>query len=231
MAKINLPLQKNLILADLIRSWAARHRQNNDPYILGLINALVESKNLPMWASIDPLTYLPHPVSNSEDGARRTYRRLNAIRNTLVFAPVALTWLAVGQATAAFKEFVDKNATVTVNFLEFWQNGYDTLGSEWRLSSVAFADFLIVFSVIITTILSNNLTDRSEKRLEIEQQEIEQERLELGLAIKEFLFTKQTITRATLNAGVATAIENLVQATENIQLKTSRKKRIKNKKK
>jgi len=221
MATRNLPPQKNLILADLIKTWAVRNRITNDPYVLGLIDALVESKNLSMWASIDALAYLPHPRVVSEDGVKRFYRRLNAIRNTLVFAPVALTWLAVGKATSAFSEFVDKNGSATVNFLEFWQNGYDVLPSEWRLSSIAFLDFLIVFAVIVITIFSNYVSDRSEFRLRSEEHEIELERMELAIAIKEYLHGKQTITRATLNSGVATAIENLVQATENIQLKTA----------
>ena len=226
MAKSNLPLQKNIILAELIKSWSVRHKVTDDPYINGLVKALVDNNNLAMWASIDALSYLPHPRSTSEDSVRKVYRRLNALRNSLVFAPVALTWLAVGQATAAFKEFVDKNTTATVNFLEFWQNGYDTLGSEWRLSSIAFLDFMIVFSVILITILTNTLSDRSEKRLTIELDDIERERLDLGLAIKEYLYTKQTLTRATLNAGVGTAIENLILATENLQAKSSRKRKI-----
>lgn len=227
MAERNVPPQKNLILAELLQSWAVRNRLTNDPYIRGLVNALVESKNLAMWASIDALAYLPHPRVVSEDGVRKFYSRLNAIRNTLVFAPVALTWLAVGQATSAFREFVDRNATATVNFLEFWQNGYDVLGSEWRLSSIAFLDFTIVFAVIVITIFSNYVSDRSEVRLRQEETELEEERTELALAIKEYLHNKQTVTRATLNAGVATAIENLVQATENIQAKTAAKRRKK----
>lgn len=221
MAERATPPQKNLILADLIQGWAARNGVTTDPYIKGLINALIEMKNLAMWASIDALAYLPHPRVISEEGARKFYGRLNAIRNTLVFAPVALTWLAVGQATAAFKDFVDRNATATVNFLEFWQNGYDALPKEWRLSTIAFTDFVIVFAIIVITILSNVLTTRSEIRLIAEEEEVEQERMDLALAIKEFLHTRQSISRATLNAGVASAIENLVQATENIQLKTS----------
>ena len=229
MAERNLPPQKNLILAELIQNWAVRNRVTSDPYVRGLVNALAESKNLAMWASIDALVYLPHPNVISEDGVRAFYRRLNAIRNSLVFAPVALTWLAVGQATSAFREFVDRNSTVTVNFLEFWQNGYDVLGSEWRLSSIAFLDFMIVLSVILITIFSNYLSDRSENRLRIEENELEIERAELAIAIKEYLFTKQTLTRATLNSGVATAIENLIQATENLQAKTAPKRRKKRK--
>lgn len=229
MAARNLPPQKNLILAELIQSWAVRTKVVADPYVRGVVQALIESKNLAMWSSIDPLAYLPHPRVTSEDGVRAFYLRLNAIRNTLVFAPVALTWLAVGQATSAFREFVDRNTTATVNFLEFWQNGYDVLGSEWRLSSIAFLDFSIVFAVIVITIFSNYVSDRSETRLRAEELELEQERLELAIAIKEYLHNKQTLTRATLNAGVATAIENLVQATENIQIKTAPKRRKKRK--
>lgn len=225
MATRNLPPQRNLILAELVQSWAVRNRVASDPYVRGLTSALVESKNLSMWASIDSLSFLPHPRVISEDGVRNFYRRLNALRNTLVFAPVALTWLAVGKATSAFREFVDQNSTVTVNFLEFWQDGYDVLGSEWRLSSIAFLDFLIVFAVIVLTIFTNYVSDRSELRLRAEEHEIEQERTELALAIKEYLHTKQLLTRATLNSGVASAIENLVQATENIQAKTARRSR------
>ena len=169
MATKKLPPQKHLILAEIVQSWAIRNGVTTNPYVKGLVEALRELKNLQMWASIDALVYLPHPKVSSEDGIRKVYGRLNALRNTLVFAPVALTWLAVGQATSAFKEFVDRNATATVNFLEFWQNGYDVLPREWRLSSIAFADFIIVFSVIVITLVSNNLNARSDIRLREEE--------------------------------------------------------------
>jgi signal transduction histidine kinase len=227
MAQKKLPPQKHLILADLVKSWASRNRVTTDPYINGLMRALTELKGLAMWASIDALVYLPHPVATGEQEIRRIYNRLNAFRNALVFAPVALTWYAVGQATSAFKEFVDKNAAATVNFLEFWQNGYDVLPREWRISNVALFDFLIVLSVIVLTVISNILSGRSDRRLVQEELEIEQERTELALAIKEYLHSHQNLTRATLNAGVATAIENLVQATENIQQRTAAKRRKK----
>mgnify|MGYP003350471889 FL=1 len=68
---------------------------------------------------------------------------------------------------------------------------------------------------------------RSDIRLREEEIEVEQERLELALAIKEFLHHRQSLTRATLNAGVATAIENLVQATENLQSRTAGRRRKK----
>ena len=225
MAKTPAPPKQNLILAELVADWARRYDVTTDAYISGLVNALAETKNLAMWASLDPIAFLPQPRLTSEDRVRAFYRRLNAIRNALVFAPVALTWFAVGQATKAFQTFVDQNSTATVNFLEFWQNGYDVLASEWRISNIAVIDFAIVMAVIVLTIVSNNLSDRSEKRLEMEDRELQSERMELAIAIKEYLYSKQTLTRATLNAGVATAIENLVEATENLKSKPRKKRR------
>ena len=210
-------VERNQILAEVVQGWAREHRATNDPYIMGLTRALVENKNLAMWSGIDPLQMLPMPKSDNQDSMFTTFRRVNMVRNALVFAPVAVTWLAVGKATSAFQLFVEKNTSATVNFLEFWQNGYDVLGSEWRISRVATADFLIVLVVIALTLFSNYLGEIANKReIEVERS-IALERTELALAIKEYLFTKQSISRLTLNQGVATAIENLVSATENLQ--------------
>ena len=210
-------VDRNQILADVIQGWARSHQLTDDPYITGLTRALLENKNLAMWASIDPLAVLPKPNSTAQDGLFKIFRRINMFRNALVFAPVAFTWLAVGKATSAFQEFVEKNTTATVNFLEFWQNGYDVLGSEWRISRVATLDFFIVFLVILLTLFSNYLGEVANKREIESEREIAQERTELAIAIKEYLYSKQTVTRLTLNQGIASAIENLVEATENLQ--------------
>lgn len=216
MARIS-KIEKNLILNEILIRWARSHDAEKDPYVNGLSKALREDKNLAMWSTIDPIVMLPEPKNEVHTYLFTIYRRLNIVRNALVFAPVALTWYAVGKATSAFQEFVEKNTSATVNFLEFWQNGYDVLDSKWRISNVAALDFLIVLLVIVLTIISNLLGEIANERDAIEAQKLRQERIELGLAIKEFLFTKQTITRLTLNQGVATAIENLVTATENLQ--------------
>ena len=210
-------VDRNQILADVIQGWARSHQLTDDPYITGLTRALLENKNLAMWASIDPLAVLPKPNSTDQDGLFKIFRRINMFRNALVFAPVAFTWLAVGKATSAFQEFVEKNTTATVNFLEFWQNGYDVLGSEWRISRVATLDFFIVLLVILLTLFSNYLGEIANKRELESEREIAQERTELAIAIKEYLYSKQTVTRLTLNQGIASAIENLVEATENLQ--------------
>ena len=210
-------VDRNQILADVIQGWARSHQVTDDPYVVGITRALAENRNLAMWSSIDPFAMLPLPQPTNQEGLLTAFRRITMLRNALVFAPVAFTWLAVGKATSAFQEFVEKNTTATVNFLEFWQNGYDVLGSEWRISKVATVDFIIVLLVILLTLFTSFLGEIANKRESVAERVIAQERTELALAIKEYLYTKQTVTRLTLNQGIASAIENLVEATENLQ--------------
>lgn len=215
-------LEKNRILADLIEKWARKYGFLTDPYVSRLVMALRDNQNLAMWSSIEPMSLLPYPIPRTGDRLMRIGSRLSAIRNALVFVPVAFTWLAVGQATAAFQQFVDKNVNATVNFLQFWQNGYGVLAPEWRISTVAVTDATIVFIVIAVSIASNYFEFKGEEQNDREERFLLDERTELALAIKDYLHTKQTISRLTLNQGVATAIENLVEATENLKKKRRR---------
>lgn len=210
-------LEKNQILADLLESWARKYGLMSDPYVARLLIALKENRNLAMWSTMDPVTLLPYVTSISGKKLKKIAARLAILRNALVFAPVAFTWMAVGQATSAFQKFVEINSTATVNFLEFWQNGYDVLAEEWRISTVAATDAAIVFIVIILSVSTTYLNEISKNRKEEEDAFHQEERVEIALAIKEYLHTKQTVTRLTLNQGIATAIENLVEATENLQ--------------
>jgi hypothetical protein len=210
-------LEKNRILADLIEKWARKYGLMRDPYVSGLLVALKENRNLAMWSTMDPITLLPYVSSVNGKKLRRIATRLGILRNALVFAPVAFTWLAVGQATTAFQKFVEINATATVNFLEFWQNGYDVLSDEWRISTVALTDALLVFVVIILSVSVTYINEKARNLRDEEDAFHQEERVEIALAIKDYLYTKQRVTRLTLNQGIASAIENLVEATENLQ--------------
>ena len=210
-------LEKNQILADLLESWARKYGLIKDPYVARLLMALKENRNLAMWSTMDPVVLLPYSPSINGKKLRKISARLAILRNALVFAPVAFTWLAVGQATSAFQKFVDINSTATVNFLEFWQNGYDVLDEKWRISTVAATDAGIVFVVIFLSISITYLNEVAKNRKEEEDVVLQEERIEIALAIKEYLHSKQSVTRLTLNQGIATAIENLVEATEKLQ--------------
>ena len=81
----------------------------------------------------------------------------------------------------------------------------------------ALTDAAIVFIVIFLSVSATYFADLAIYRSKEEDSVLLEERVELALAIKEYLHTKQTISRLTLNQGIATAIENLVEATENLQ--------------
>ncbi len=210
-------VEKNRLLAELIEIWARKHGVLKDPYIQRLIPALIKKRQLTMWATIDPFEALPHPVSRRGDQFARFARITTTWRNAFVFMPVAITWLAVGQATTAFERYVEENSNATVNFLQFWQNGYGYLSDFWVIGKVAFFDALIVTGVILMTLGINYFWQISDSLTEAEEKEIEAERSQVAYAIKEYLFTKRSITRLAINQSIAAAVDNLVDTTERLQ--------------
>jgi hypothetical protein len=209
--------KKHLELADQVDSWARKYQVSRDPYTNGLSSSLREKKNLPIWAAMNPVEYLPQPEITEGIAIARWARLLTLFRNVLVFAPVALTWAAVGQATSAFSRYVDENGADVVNFLDFWENGYGYLGTEWQISHVAFLDFVIIVVVIILTLIASVFGKRaSELQAEYDQQ-IERERIGLAVEINSYLFDKQKATNVTMNASLAGAIAKLLNATDALE--------------
>ena len=54
-------------LVNLLKSWSVQHKFQDDPYVSGLLGALESGENLEVWASLDPLDYLPTPSDKSND--------------------------------------------------------------------------------------------------------------------------------------------------------------------
>lgn len=221
MARVK-KLEKNLILAELLEKWARKNNCINDAYVSNLIASLIKNENLAMWATTDPFNLLPYPEIKRGSTLRRVTKTLTLWRNALVFAPVAFTWLAVGQATSAFQIYTDQNINATVNFLQFWQNGYGLLDEKWRIGTVAITDATLVFIVIALTISITYFSAKSRELNFEEEKMVIQDRLQIAIAIKEYLHTKQTISKLSLNQGVATAIENLVEATDRLKRRRKR---------
>jgi len=209
--------KKHLELADQVDSWAYKYQVSRDPYTNGLSNSLREKKNLQIWAAMNPIEYLPQPEITEGIAIARWARLLTLIRNVLVFAPVALTWAAVGQATSAFSRYVDENGADVVNFLDFWGNGYGYLGTEWQISKVAFLDFLIILVVIILTLIASVFGKRASELQAKFDQQIERERIGLAVEINSFLFDKQKATNVSMNASLAGAIAKLLNATDSLE--------------
>jgi hypothetical protein len=204
-------------LAGSISTWIARHNLQNDPYLNGLLAAIKDKKDLHIWAELDPNDYLPHPNTQAGFAKARLVRILTVIRNVLVFAPVALTWAAVSAATTGFSQYIKQNGADVVNFLDFWQNGYDILGNEWKIGNVARLDFFIVLIVIALTLYVSQVGHTVDELKNASEDAIDYERLALAIEIHAALHDKKKISTVTMNASLAGAISRLVAATHNLE--------------
>jgi hypothetical protein len=204
-------------LAGSISQWISRHNLQNDPYLNGLLAAISSKKDLHIWAELDPNEYLPHPEAKSASPKERLVRILTVVRNVLVFAPVALTWAAVGEATTGFSKYIEQNGADVVNFLDFWQNGYGILSEKWRIGTVARLDFVIVLIVILLTLYVSSGGFKADSVKNAEEDAIDRERLALAIEIHAALHDKRKITTVTMNASLAGAISRLVAATNNLE--------------
>jgi hypothetical protein len=201
--------QPNLILADSLEAWGNKYGQAEDGYVSGLITALRENKNLHVWATFDPVDYLPIPLLGNGAKLAGRVRIITVLRNVLVFAPVALTWIAVGEATKGFQEYISQNTTGVANFLDFWQNGYDILPPEYRISDVARVDAVIILGVIALTLVASVLGGRAEKQTMGSEAFADRERTDLALQIGLYLYDKQKPTAAVINSSVADSVARL----------------------
>jgi hypothetical protein len=216
MARIKKP-ELNLILADKLLAWANKYEVANDGYVRGLYEALGSRKNLQVWASLNPIEYLPMPELKAGLAMAKWTRFITVIRNVLVFLPVALTWAAVGQATTAFSKYLKANGSDIVNFLDFWQNGYGVLGNEWRIANIALLDFLIIMVVIVLTLLTSVFSRQVTELQILSEKETDRERILLSVEIASYLFDKQKVTNVTMNQSLARAIDKLLNATDAIE--------------
>ena len=205
--------QPNLILADSVEAWGNKYGQSEDGYISGLIAALRENKNLHVWATFDPVDYLPIPMLGNGSKLAGWVRILTVLRNVLVFAPVALTWIAVGEATKGFQEYIQANTTGVANFLDFWQNGYDILPSEYRISHVAELDAILIILVIVLTLVVSILGGRALKQTSGGEAFSDRERTALAIEIGLFMYDKQKPTASVINSSVANSVARLRTST------------------
>lgn len=209
------------ILGNSLQSWATLYGVQDDPYVSGLTSAVSARKNLPMWASLDPLEYLPHAQVSTHKKMHTASLIMSVMRNSLVFLPVALTWFAISKATSAFATYTADNSLSVVNFLDFWENGYGVLDEKWALSHVATLDFQIILGIIGLTIAITFL-DRTLKNFRNQAiQEADTDRIQVALAIATYLFDQQRVTNVTVNQSLARAIRDILNSTDSLE-KTSK---------
>ena len=170
-------------LANSIKSWASEYGYLDDSYVQGITNALQSQRDRNSWLSLDPHQYLPNTPLGAGELTRRLILIINAARNSLVFLPVALTWLAISKATNAFSVYTRSNTLNVINFLDFWQNGYGVLDKKWSIGHIATIDFQIILLVILITILNSIISQRWQNQQLVYEKNFEIARTKLCLEI------------------------------------------------
>ena len=204
------------LVSNSLTSWKSLHKIEDDPYVDGLITALDNDQELEIWATLNPLEYLPHAQPVSNERLQRVLFALTLLRNSLVFSPVALTWLAISKATAAFSTYTAENSLTVVNFLEFWENGYGVLAKNWSLSAVATLDFQIILVIIGLTVFLGIFEKRAKNSRARAASLADIERVQIALEISRYLYGKQRPTQAVVNASTAAILRNLVATTKSM---------------
>ena len=204
------------ILFNSLQSWAQQYGLLEDPYVSGLSNAVENRKNLPMWASLNPLAYLPHAPAEINKSLKQVGLIITIVRNALVFLPVALTWFAISKATSAFAVYTASNTLAVVNFLDFWENGYGVLDKKWSLSHVATLDFQIILFIIVLTIAITLLDKRLRDSHNQAVAALDEDRISLALSITSFLFDHQRVTQVSMNQSLAKSLRDLSNSTESL---------------
>jgi hypothetical protein len=198
---------------DSLDNWATSRGLQNDQIVVSLLEDFANEENLSIWATLDPFEFLPRAKSLVKSKYDNLVKYLSLVRNILVFVPVALTWKAVSEATAAFGTFIESNSASTVNFLAFWQDGYDILPKFWTVSHVASLDFLIILFVIITSIAAAIFAQKAVIEKNAKNQQLEQERLQLALTLKIYLHSLREIDRGNIKDSLASSVSALQTAT------------------
>ena len=85
---------------------------------------------------------------------------IEAFRNVLVFAPIAVTWFGLSTATDAYaKLLADKPDLVTRPFLLLWQEGFEGLIGFLRFSTLALIDASLIGVLIVLSLVMHYRSD------------------------------------------------------------------------
>ncbi len=205
--------------------WALKRSVKDDPYVKDLSQAIQDQSNMTMWASLDPYERLPLPPPKAGRLLHRITQVLLALRNVLVFVPVAITWWAIGQATDAFGKY-KPNIPVgeKISFLDFWQDGYGLLDDKLvglvgpKIQEIALADFAIITSVVVLTLFTAAVGAIADKKVVVEEELIESERNKVALELTDALESKRSASPETIAGSITAVVNDLVDGAREVRL-------------
>ncbi len=80
------------------------------------------------------------------------FRVFELVRNALVFAPIAVTWMGIWHALESYGVAVEQNPDLaTQSFLFLWQQGFG--GRSLTLSTIALIDGILLIAVFVLTLV------------------------------------------------------------------------------
>ena len=199
-----------------LEDWAFRCGALQNPYVVGLMRALESDNNLVFWSRYSAITELPQPTLTKSGRLTVLAKRIDQFRNVMVFTPIAFTWASISVAATSYASFTKANSAINLNFLDFWENGYDVLPAIWKLSNVAIIDFLLIVSIIFASIYANRIENRMDALTQDEMEQAKLERLELALEIDLYLNNFVAVTPATINKSVQNSIRALNQISKDL---------------
>lgn len=206
----------------LMEQWAYRWGVGEDPYVAGIRTAVQERTAVSAWARLDPLDLLPHPDGTTSRDLRaaarpgRLGRTLAGLRNVLVFVPVAVTWYAIYQATAAFQAVRGAGGSGETTFLDVWISGAGDPTAAWAFPRVALLDAGLIAVVVIVSLLSGLLRWRGTRRVGRLEAECDGERVRVALALSTALNGHRALTPESLVEAVQSSLGALTEAGETV---------------
>lgn len=182
-------------LAAMIKNWLIMSRQGPPQgELLNFVNDLENASNVGVWAGVNYERILPFkaPVS-------KLVRGLAILRNSLVFLPIVVTWVALEHAASTWQD---------ENFLKHWQN----MGGLLSLRSVAWFDAAIIFGLIVLTLVTGFLEESDKGRLHLEEQY-----QGLIIALERDLSGYRYLSLSDINNAASDTLNSLHGATQLVQ--------------
>ncbi len=191
-----------------LTEWAEKYEVTEDPYVKGLIEELPKSKNLSLWSGIDPFENLPFPKTRNK--IRSWHKWFLILRNSLVFIPVAATWLSLREAIPKYSD-----APPGTPFLVFWESGKAEgveLASHFRLSFIALSTFVLILIVVGLTFFIGILKGIYEKAEKAQDKEVDLNRQRVALELSRILDSRHWVRPETFEEAFGSALDKLANA-------------------
>lgn len=143
-----------------------------------LSRAVANGPNADAWASSNIRELIePEVIVEHYKNQRRTdwvIASMEWVRNTLIFAPLVVTWYGISQAVEKYSDLIAANGKdIYVPFLFLWQQGFDGRLQGWQtLGGLATIDFVILLVVFLLTIVVYSLNNGVKLRREEEAEDV-----------------------------------------------------------